>query len=256
MWIDTHTHLWDERFDEDRQEILDSLGGKLKFIIEIGVDAQTSQKAVSLAYKNERVFAVVGVHPHDAKDLTDNLFKTITDLSKMNKVVGIGEIGLDFYKNYSSEDKQKQCFVRFLNYAKEVNLPIVLHIRDAYEQIVEILRIEGVPKAGGVVHSFLSNYKHAKQFLDLNLFLGFGGPITFKKNTSLRDTLKKLPIEKILIETDCPYLTPVPRRGHRNEPSYVEYVAQEISKTKNIPILDVEEVLCENATTLFGLPKC
>ena len=108
MWIDTHTHLWDERFDEDRQEILDSLGGKLKFIIEIGVDAQTSQKAVSLAYKNERVFAVVGVHPHDAKDLTDNLFKTITDLSKMNKVVGIGEIGLDFYKNYSSEDKQKQ----------------------------------------------------------------------------------------------------------------------------------------------------
>jgi len=256
MWIDTHTHLWDERFNEDRQEILDSLGGKLKYIIEIGVDSETSQKALSLAYKNERVFAVVGVHPHDAKKLTESVFKTITDLSKMDKVVGIGEIGLDFYKNYSPEDKQKQCFIRFLNFAKETNFPIVLHIRDAYEQVLDILKIVGVPKAGGVVHSFLSNYNHAKQFLDLNLLLGIGGPITFKKNASLRDTLKKIPIEKILLETDCPYLTPVPKRGHRNEPAYVEYIAQEISKTKNLPILDVEEVLCENATTLFGLPKC
>lgn len=256
MWIDTHTHLWDERFDEDRQEILDSLGGKLKYIIEIGVDSETSQKALSLAYKNDRVFAVVGVHPHDAKYLTDDVFKSITSLSKMDKVVGIGEIGLDFCKNYSSEEKQKECFIRFLNFAKESNIPIVLHIRDAYEQVIEILKTEGVPKAGGVVHSFLSNYNHAKQFLDLNLFLGIGGPITFKKNSSLRDTLKKIPIEKILLETDCPYLTPVPKRGHRNEPSYVEYVAQEISKTKNIPKLDMEEILCENATTLFGLPKC
>lgn len=256
MWIDTHTHLWDERFDEDRQEILDSLGGKLKYIIEIGVDSKTSQKALSLAYKNDRVFAVVGVHPHDAKFLTDDVFKSITSVSRMDKVVGIGEIGLDFYKNYSPEEKQKECFIRFLNFAKESNIPIVLHIRDAYEQVIEILKTEGVPNAGGVVHSFLSNYSHAKQFLDLNLFLGIGGPVTFKKNTSLRDTVKKIPIEKILLETDCPYLTPVPKRGHRNEPAYVEYVAQEISKTKKIPILDVEEILCENATTLFGLPKC
>src|SRR6056297_3597655 len=138
MWIDTHTHLWDEQFDNDRQEILKSLGGKLKFIIEIGVNAHTSQKAVSLAYKNERVFAVVGVHPHDAKDLNDHVFNIIKDLSKMDKVVGIGEIGLDFYKNYSPEEQQKQCFIRFLNYAKESNFPIVLHIRDAYEDVIDI----------------------------------------------------------------------------------------------------------------------
>ncbi|MEA1884369.1 MAG: TatD family hydrolase [Thermotogota bacterium] len=256
MWIDTHTHLWDEQFDKDRKEILGSLGGKLKYIVEIGVDSKTSQKSVTLAYKNERVFAVVGVHPHDAKNLTEDVFKVIKDLSKMDKVVGIGEIGLDFYKNYSSEEQQKKCFVQFLNFARESNLPVVLHVRDAYERVLDIIKTEGVPKSGGVVHSFLSNYKHAKQFLDLNLFLGIGGPITFKKNSSLRDTLKKIPIEKILLETDCPYLTPVPKRGHRNEPSYVKYVAQEISKTKNIPILDVEEILCENATTLFGLPKC
>ncbi|MDN5359497.1 MAG: TatD DNase family protein [Thermotogaceae bacterium] len=256
MWIDTHTHLWDEQFDKDRKEILDSLGGKLKYIIEIGVDSKTSQKAVTLAYKNERVFAVVGVHPHDAKHLTEDVFKLVTDLSKMDKVVGIGEIGLDFYKNYSSEEKQRKCFIRFLNYARESNLPVVLHVRDAYEHVLDILNTEGIPKAGGVVHSFLSSYNHAKKFLDLNLFLGIGGPITFKKNSSLRDTLKKIPIEKILLETDCPYLTPVPKRGHRNDPAYVEYVAQEISKTKNIPILDVEEILYENTTTLFGLPKC
>ncbi|MFP4461356.1 MAG: TatD family hydrolase [Thermotogota bacterium] len=256
MWIDTHTHLWDERFNEDRQDILKSLGGKLKYIVEIGVNLYTSQKAVSLAYKNERVFAVVGVHPHDAKELDEELFKKITVLSKMDRVVGIGEIGLDFYKNYSPPESQKKCFLKFLNFASEVNLPIVLHIRDAYEQVIDIIKAEGVPKAGGVVHSFLSDYKNAKEFLDLNLFLGIGGPVTFKKNSSLRDTLKKIPIERILIETDCPYLTPVPKRGHRNQPAYVEYVAQEISKTKNIPILDVEEILCENAIALFGLPKC
>lgn len=256
MWIDTHTHLWDERFDEDRQEILESLGGNLKYIVEIGVDSQTSQKAVSLAYQNNRVFAVVGVHPHEAKYMDDVVFKKIKELSKMDKVVGIGEIGMDLYKNYSPPDIQKKCFIRLLNFATEVNLPIVLHIRDAYAQILDILKTESIPKAGGVVHSFLSDYYHAKQFLDLKLFLGIGGPVTFKKNSSLRETLKKIPIEKIVIETDCPYMTPVPKRGHRNEPAYVEYVAQEIAKTKNIPALDVEEILCENAVALFSLPEC
>ena len=256
MWIDTHTHLWDERFDEDRQEILKKLGGKLKYIVEIGVDFQTSQKAVSLAYKNDRVFAVVGAHPHDAKDIDEFVFKKITDLSKMDKVVGVGEIGLDFFKNYSPQEIQKKCFVKFLNFAIEVNLPIVLHIRDAYDQVLDILKTEGVPKAGGVVHSFLSDQHHAKEFLDLNLFLGIGGPVTFKKNSALRETIKKIPIEKIVIETDCPYLTPVPKRGYRNEPAYVGYVAQEIAKTKNIPVLDAEEILCENAVALFSLPEC
>ena len=256
MWIDTHTHLWDERFNNDRQDIIASLGGELKYIVEIGVDSSTSEKAVQLAYKNERVFAVVGVHPHDAKTMNDVEFEKIQNFSKMNKVVGIGEIGLDYYKNYSPVDAQKRCFIKYLNFASEINLPIVLHIRDAYEQVLDILKIEGIPKAGGVVHSFLSDTNHAKKFLDLNLFLGIGGPITFKKNQSLRDTLKKTPMERIVIETDCPYLTPVPKRGHRNEPSYVKYVAQEIAKTKNIPVLDAEEILCENAVALFSLPEC
>ena len=256
MWIDTHTHLWDERFNHDRQDIIASLGGELKYIVEIGVDFPTSEKAVQLAYKNERVIAVVGVHPHDAKSINDTEFEGFKKLSKMNKVVGIGEIGLDFFKNYSPVDLQKKCFIKFLNFATEINLPIVLHIRDAYSQVLDILKYEGIPKAGGVVHSFLSDANHAKQFLDLNLFIGIGGPITFKKNQSLRDTLRKIPIERIVIETDCPYLTPVPKRGHRNEPAYVKFIAQEIAKTKNIPVLDVEEILCENAVALFSLPEC
>ncbi len=256
MWIDTHTHLWDEQFNDDRHEILASLGKELKYIIDIGVNTATSEQAVSLAYQNERVFAVVGVHPHDSKELNNQVFERIRELSKMDRVVGIGEIGLDFYKNYSTPEVQKGCFIRFLRYAIEVNLPIVLHIRDAYEKVIDILKTEGIPKAGGVVHSFLSTEHHARQFIDLNLYLGIGGPITFKKNQDLRETIKKIPVENLIIETDCPYLTPVPKRGHRNEPAFVQYVAQEISKIKKIPIIDLEELLCENAADLFALPKC
>src|SRR6056297_2663689 len=213
MWIDTHTHLWDERFNNDRQDIIASLGGELKYIVEIGIDSQTSEKAVQLAYKNERVFAAVGIHPHDAKHLNALEFNKIKGLAKMNKVVAIGEIGLDFFKNYSSVVDQKKCFIKFLNFAIEINLPIILHIRDAYDEVLDILKTEGIPKAGGVVHSFLSDVRHAKAFLELNLFLGIGGPVTFKKNNELRNMLKNIPIEKIVIETDCPYLTPVPKRG-------------------------------------------
>jgi len=256
MWIDTHTHLWDEQFNDDRHEILASLGKELKYIIDIGVNTATSEQAVSLAYQNERVFAVVGVHPHDSKELNNQVFERIRELSKMDRVVGIGEIGLDFYKNYSTPEVQKGCFIRFLRYAIEVNLPIVLHIRDAYEKVIDILKTEGIPKAGGVVHSFLSTEHHARQFIDLNLYLGIGGPITFKKNQDLRETIKKIPVENLIIETDCPYLTPVPKRGQRNEPAFVQYVAQEISKIKKIPIIDLEELLCENAADLFALPKC
>ncbi|HRW33641.1 MAG TPA: TatD family hydrolase [Thermotogota bacterium] len=256
MWIDTHTHLWDKQFDHDRNEILTSIGKDIKYVIEIGVNCATSEQALSLAYQNDHVFAVIGVHPHDAKELNNEGFERIRELSKLDRVVGIGEIGLDFYKNYSTPKVQKACFVRFLRFANEVNLPIVLHIRDAYEEMIEILRIEGIPKAGGVVHSFLSNEHHARQFIDLNLYLGIGGPITFKKNQDLRDTIKKIPVENLIIETDCPYLTPVPKRGHRNEPAFVQYVAQEIAKIKKIPIIDLEEILCENAADLFALPKC
>jgi TatD DNase family protein len=172
----------------------------------------------------------------------------------LDRVVGIGEIGLDFYRNPIPVEDQERCFVRFVELAKEINKPIILHIRDAYAEVIEILRKVGIPKAGGVVHSFLSNYEDARKFMDMGLHIGIGGPLTFKKNDPLRETVKRIPIEKIVSETDCPYLTPAPYRGKRNQPLYVQFVVEAISTLKQLSPAATREILCQNAVKLFSLP--
>ncbi len=254
MLIDTHAHLWDESFKDDRKDIISSLGSELNYVIEVGVDLETSEMSVSLAYQSQNVFASVGFHPHDAQELTDESFKRISELSQMDRVVAIGEIGLDFYRNLSSVESQKICFVKHLELAKKINKPIILHIRDAYSDTIKILKETGIPLAGGVVHSFLSDYRDAKQFIDMGLAIGIGGPLTFKKNEGLRETVKKIPLHNIVSETDCPYLTPAPFRGKRNQPSYVKYVVEAISKLKKISLKETQEILYNNAVRLFLRP--
>lgn len=253
MLIDTHSHLWDKSFNEDRKDILNALGDELKAIVEIGVDLKTSEASVSLSYQNERVFSAVGFHPHDAQNMSEMDFKRVKELSQMDRVVAIGEIGLDFYRNLSPIEDQKKCFIRHLNLAKSINKPVVLHIREAYADTIAILKEVGLPKAGGVVHSFLSDFNDAKVFLDMGMYIGIGGPLTFKKNERLREMVKKLPLDKIVSETDCPYLTPVPFRGKRNQPLYVQYVVKTISELKQLSLSQTQEKLYNNAVNLFSL---
>jgi len=248
--------MWNDRFSEDRDTLLNELGKDLKYIVDIGVDRKTSEQSVKLSYMNDYVYSVVGVHPHDAANMTEDDFEKITSLAYMDKVVAIGEVGLDYYRDLSPRDVQKIVFARFLNLAKSVKLPVVVHVRDAYDEAIDIIQTEGLSVERGVIHSFMSNYEDARTFLDMGMYLGIGGPLTFKKNHELRDTIKKVPIERIVTETDCPYLTPAPKRGHRNEPGFVRYVVDKIAEIKDLPKMDVQECLCENAVELFTLPKC
>jgi len=254
LLIDTHAHLWDDAFNEDRKNIIASLGKELSCLVEVGVDLKTSEASVSLAYQNDLVFAAVGFHPHDAQTLDEESFNRIVQLAQMDRVKSIGEIGLDYYRNLSPVEDQKKCLIKQLELAKTINKPVILHIREAYADTIKLLKQTGIPKAGGVVHSFLSNRDDAEEFIEMGLFIGIGGPLTFKKNEQLRETVRQIPIEYIVSETDCPYLTPVPYRGKRNQPLYVKYVVEAVSEIKHLSLSDTEQHLYENAIRLFSLP--
>jgi len=254
MLVDTHTHLWSREFDIDREEILSSFEKEgMSFIIEIGADLESSRLSLGYSYKYSNVRAAVGYHPHDAKNMGDTEFEMISGMAKMERCVAVGEIGLDFYRNLSPKEVQYECFIKQLKLAADINKPVVFHIRDAYPEALEIIKKVGLPKAGGVVHSFLKEYETANRFLDLGLYLGLGGPITFKKNAELAKSVGKIPLESILSETDCPYLTPEPFRGKRNTPFLVRKVVEKISEIKKFQYDHVEQVLLENAKRLFKI---
>jgi len=193
MLVDTHTHLWSREFDSDREEIFSNFEKEgISFIIEIGADLESSNRSLSHSYKYPNVWAAVGFHPHDAKNMGETEFEVISGMAKMERCVAVGEIGLDFYRNLSPKEIQYECFVKQLKLAAEINKPVVFHIREAYPEVLEIIKKVGLPKTGGVVHSFLKEYETAKKFLDLGLLLGLGGPITYKKNAELVKSVEKM----------------------------------------------------------------
>ncbi|HPE67935.1 MAG TPA: TatD family hydrolase [Thermotogota bacterium] len=253
--VDSHAHLWDKRFHPDRKQILDGFAQQdMLCIVEVGVNLETSRESVRLAYSHERVFAAVGTHPHDAAGMTEEHLEQIHSLCRMDRCVAIGEIGLDFYRNLSPQPIQKQWFVRQLQLAIAQDLPVILHVRDAYPQVLEILRQEGIPRAGGVVHSFFADRATARSFLELGMHLGISGPVTFPKNPQLRELVAFVPLERLLSETDCPYLTPHPHRGKRNEPAFVRLVVETIAEQKKLPFETVANRLSQNALSLFSIP--
>jgi len=216
-------------------------------------DMSSNSEAVALAARFENVYATVGMHPHDAKDVGAAELATLRELASSPKVVAVGETGLDYYYNHSPHDVQRRVFAQFIHMARDTELPIVVHERDAAEEAEELLRCEGAGKLRGVIHCFTGNYEAACAYLDLGFYLSFTGIITFKNAEPLREVVRKVPLEKIFVETDSPFLTPVPHRGKRNEPAYVRFVAETIADVKGIALDDVAQVTTANVRALFGI---
>jgi TatD DNase family protein len=255
--IDSHAHLDMEAFDKDRQAvIMRAWEAGLEAIITIGSGdtLYSNERAIQIASAEERMFATVGVHPHRASDVQPHWLTQIRAYAAHPKVVAIGETGLDYHYLHSPEEVQRRVFGEFLQMARELKKPIVIHDREAHGDLLEVLTAEGGGGVEGVVHCFSGDYGLARRCLDLGLYLSFTGVITFPKAEKERDVIRRLPLERVLIETDAPYLAPVPRRGHRNEPSFVIFVAQEIARIRTCSLEDVAAITSENARALFGLP--
>lgn len=249
-YIDTHCHLLFPYYDEDREEVLQKVNDELDLFIEIGGDLDNSQKVVDFIKNQPKAFGTVGIHPTDSEGFDINLIDKLEELAKNDKIVGIGETGLDFYWE-TNKQTQYKVFDAQVSIAKKLNKPLVLHIRDAYNDAYEFLKKSSLPRKLGVVHCFSDTWETAKKFLDLGFYLGFDGPITYPKNTELRKVVQQTPLERILPETDSPFLPPVPFRGKRNMPIYVKYVYEKIAEIKKIDIEELKSKLYFNTMSLF-----
>jgi len=258
MLIDTHVHLDDPRYDEDRDAVFQRAeeAGVGAFIT-IGCDLATSTSAVQLATQRPNVFATVGVHPHEVRHIESHWYEELKRLATQSKVVAFGEIGLDYHYDHSPREVQRQRFREQVALAKSLALPLVIHTREAQEDTITILREEGAKEIGGVFHCFSGDSWLAKEALDLGFYLSFSGIITFRNATLLRDVIRTVPDDRLLIETDAPYLTPAPFRGKRNESAYVKFVAEQIAELKypnaETALAQIAELTTQNAQHLFKI---
>jgi len=253
-FIDSHVHLDDERFDDDREQLIKSLKeNNIELVLNAGADLKTSLNSVELSQKYDFIYAAVGCHPHDTKYMNDDTMNIFRDLSKNKKVLAIGEIGLDYYYDNSDRETQKKWFREQIRLAKELDMPYIVHDRDAHEDILRIMKEEHYDGSRGILHCFSSSVEMAMEFIKLGFYISLGGPVTFKKAKTPKLVAKEIPLNNLLIETDCPYLTPEPFRGKRNNPSLVSYVAEEIALIKDIPVEKVAEQTSINFKKLFNL---
>lgn len=255
MFIDSHAHLDDKRFDEDRDILIKGLKDNgIDIAINIGADLQTSINSVELSKKYEHIYASVGIHPHSADEADDKALKKIKELADNEKVVAIGEIGLDFYYDNSPRDEQRKCFKEHLRLAKELNLPVVIHSREASQETFDIIQEAQDGTLRGVMHCYSGSVEMAEEYINkLGFYISIGGPVTFKNARIVKEVAQFVPLDKLLIETDCPYLTPEPYRGKRNEPMYVKYTAAEIAKLRGITVEELAEATSRNARELFKI---
>ncbi|KPU27497.1 hydrolase TatD [Caloranaerobacter sp. TR13] len=254
MLIDSHAHLDDKRFDKDRDKIIKSLkNNDIWVVINPGADLASSIKAVALAQQYENIYAAVGIHPHDAKTMDDDTIEVLKSLLKKDKVIAVGEIGLDYHYDFSPRDIQRKWFREQIKLAKEFNLPIIVHDREAHKDVYDILKEEQDGTLTGVLHCFSGSVEMAKEYIKMGFYISFAGPVTFKNAKTAKEVVKAIDINRILIETDSPYLTPHPHRGKRNEPLYVRYVAAMIAELKDITVEEVARITTENTKRLFNI---
>lgn len=254
MLVDTHCHLDFPEFNDDREEVIKrAKAAGVEYIINVGSSLENSRAAIKLSQSYPQVFASVGIHPHDAKDFSETNLLEIKELSKNHKVIAIGEVGLDFYRNLSEENVQEEAFRKFINLAKEKNLPLIFHCRDAQADFLRILKEESFPRMRGVVHCFSGDSDFLKQCLDLGFYISFTCNITYKKADNLRQVLKLAPLDRLLLETDAPYLSPEGFRGKRNEPCQVKLLAEYITKIRNTAFDEIAQATTENARELFKI---
>ena len=254
MFIDTHAHLFFENFKEDVDDVIQrAKDNSIDFIVVPATDIKTAKEAIALAEKYEQIYATVGIHPHDTKDWNDSFIPEIEALAKHPKVVAIGEIGLDYYYDFSPQDQQIKAFKSQLDLALKLELPVVIHNRDSDEDMMDIIQSYCGTGLKAQFHCYNGSLDDALEFMKMNHFISFTGNITFKKSDGLRDILKHIDLNHIMLETDSPFMTPVPYRGKRNEPSYVKYVAQQIAEIHKLSLEDVGRITSLNAFRFFGI---
>ncbi|WP_078429498.1 TatD family hydrolase [Alkalihalobacterium alkalinitrilicum] len=254
MLFDTHVHLNAEQFEEDRAEVIKRAQEEgVEYMVVVGFDEKTIRGALEIAEENKKIYAAVGWHPVDAIEMTDQHLHWLEELASHPKVVALGEMGLDYHWDKSPKDIQKDVFRKQIRLAKKVNLPIIIHNREASQDIVDILKEEEAGKVGGIMHCFSGSVEIAKACLEMNFHISFGGPVTFKNAKKPKEVAVEVPLDRLLIETDCPYLSPHPYRGKRNEPAYVSLVAQQIADLKGMSLEQLAKQTTENAKKLFNI---
>ena len=253
MLFDSHAHLDDEKFDEDREEVITrSLQNGVTGIINAGSCMASSAQSVALAAQYDNIYAAVGIHPHDAKSAQEADYAQLAAWAQLEKVVAIGEIGLDYYYDFSPRDLQRTVFTRQIDVARQMDMPFIIHDRDAHGDILDVLKKEAKGLTG-VLHCFSGSLEMAKEVIKLGFYISIAGPVTFKNAAKLPEIIKNVPLERLLVETDCPYLTPHPHRGKRNEPAYVKIVAEQVAHLREMELADLAKYTTENTKKLFKI---
>lgn len=252
--IDTHNHMYFEDFDADRDEVYSrALEAGVKQMLHIGIDLKTSERVLSLAEQHDFIFATAGVHPHDAGASSDEDIQKIAAMLEHPRMVGIGEIGLDFFRNLTPQKEQEEVLLKFLNIYKRLRKPLIFHVRDAFDRMVEMLNEFGEAPYKGLIHCFTGDKEIMNRFLDLGFHISFSGILTYKRSEDLREACRACPIDRILVETDAPYLPPQSKRGKRNESSYMIETAEAAADLHQMSLEDFAKQTTLNARQLFGL---
>lgn len=254
MIFDTHAHYDDEAFNEDRDDLLRNLTAHgIEAVTNVGASIKTSENTLALIEKYSNVYGAIGVHPNETEELNEEKLNWLKEQSNHKKIVAIGEIGLDYYWEEPDHEVQKKWFIRQLDLAKQVKLPVIIHSRDAAKDTLDIMKAEGGKEIGGVIHCFSYGKEMAREYMNMGYYLGIGGVLTFKNAKKLHEVVEYMPMEQLVLETDCPYLAPVPNRGKRNSSLNLSYVVQEISAIKGISAEEVIEITNQNAKKLYKL---
>lgn len=251
--FDTHAHMMAKQFQQDYDQVLTRTLDRTGAVLNVGCSSPWAEAAVTEAKAHKTFFASVGIHPADARDYTPKTWARLEDLAKDPKVRAIGETGLDYYWDRSTPEEQKVLFARHIDLAKRLQKPLIIHDREAHRDCMDVLWAKGAEEVGGVFHAYSGSLEMAREVLDHNFILGISGVVTFKNAKAIKRVVQEVPLEALVLETDCPYLTPTPYRGKRNEPAYTEYVAQAIADLKGISYEEVVETTWHNACRLYRL---
>lgn len=251
--IDTHAHLHFPDFDSDRESVIDECNRKLEAVITVGCDLDDSVKAINLALANKKIFSSVGIHPHEAGRYSKGDLDKLIQLARKPKVVALGEMGLDFYRNLSPRNKQYEIFEMQVEAARKLKLPIIVHTRNADSEMSDFIKTKG-KGVRGIIHCFSGDKELLRTALNAGFFISFSGNVTYPKNGFLREDLRYIPSSRLLVETDSPYLAPQPKRGHRNKPTYVGYTVKAIADYLNVKFSDIDRITSLNAKRIYNLP--
>lgn len=252
--FETHAHYEDVKFDSDREALLASLPKQnIEYVINVGSNLETTKRSIELAKQYDYIYAAVGVHPSDVEELDESSYDVLEKAAKFEKTVAIGEIGLDYYwdKELGVQEKQREWFKRQMLLAKEHNLPVIIHSRDAAEDTMRVMKEIKAEEIPGVIHCYSYSVEMAKEFVKMGYYIGIGGVVTFKNAKKLKEVAAEIPLERILLETDCPYMAPEPHRGERNSSLYIPYVVEKLAEIRNISKEEIISTTNQNARKLF-----